>query len=285
MKTNNIITKTLLMIVALTSVFYSCGDGECKYEGGTEDTTFPYSCEAGMDVAFLIDYTGSMGGAIADIQGSVTAIANTIETESGGDYRLSLSIFDEMRRDMQPTYFTQADYTGLPAAQKIVINTGTGTPGTDQYLTVMEKFAPANKAIFSSQLAKLNASMALGNGVGYAEPGGLLLNEVLNNNFAGAWRTGSITKIAIIITDAPAGGDDDTNDATDDAYLANLATQANAMGVQCILVTSMAAGTSNYEIQLIDNNTEGVKLTDANFGDVSTDIIQLIEDICVANEG
>jgi len=272
----------LIFLFILTGLFYGCGDGECAYQGGEEDTVPPFSCEAGMDVAFLIDYTGSMGSAISDIQSSVTSIVNTIETESGGDYRLSLSIFDEVTKDFTPGYATQTDYTSLPAAQKVIINSG-GT--RRQYLTMMEKFAPANKVNFGTQLAKLNASMSLGNGVGTPEPGGLLLNEVLNNNFAGSWRTTNIAKIAIIITDAPAGGDDDTADATDDTYLANLAATANAMGVQCILVTSMAAGTSNYELQLIDNNSDGVKLTGADFGDVSGDIITLIQDLCDANVG
>lgn len=268
------------MLLVLTSLYYGCGDGECAYQGGEEDTVPPYSCEAGMDVAFLIDYTGSMGNAISDIQSSVSTIVNTIETESGGDYRLSLSIFDEVTKGGNPGYASQTDYTSLPAAQKVIINSGANR---QQYLTMMEKFAPANKVSFGNQLAKLNASMLLGSGVGFPEPGGLLLNEILNNNFAGSWRTTNIAKIAIIITDAPAGGDDDMADATDDAYLANLAATANAMGVQCILITSMGAGTSNYELQLIDNNSDGVKLTGADFREVSGDIITLIQDLCDAN--
>lgn len=286
MKLNKLIFEKIALILVLMLVTNSCADKTCDYEGGPViDEEFPYTCDSGMDVAFLIDYTGSMGGAIDGIKTSVSSIASTIVTESGGDYRLSLSIFDETIRDgdvitAPPTYASQVDYTSLPAAQRIINTTG---PNRAQYLTMMEKFGTSNTTTFSSQLAKLNGSMSLGGGAGFPEPGDLLLNEVLNSNFAGTWRTGSITKLAIIITDATASGDDDTADGVDDTYLANLAATANTMGVQCILITSMAAGTSNYEISLIDNNDESMKITGADFNDIGDDIITMIQDICDNN--
>lgn len=286
MKINKTIIGKITLALILMLVINSCADKTCEYEGGPEvDEEFPYACESGMDVAFLIDYTGSMGGAIDGIKSSVSSIASTIVTESGGDYRLSLSIFDEVFVDdvgtvYPPAYDTQTDYTSLPASQKVIISSNATR---HQYLTMMEKFGTTNTTTFSSQLAKLNASMSLGGGVGFPEPGALLLNEVLNNSFAGTWRTGSITKLAIIITDATAGGDDDTADGVDDTYLANLAATANAMGVQCILITSMAAGTSNYEISLIDNNDESMKITGADFSNIADDIIIMIEGICDNN--
>lgn len=283
MKTSNnsikFFKQILIIIGIVTILLYGCKTEDCAYQ----IDEFPYSCNAGMDVAFLIDYTGSMGPAIDTIKSSVNAIANTIVTESGGDYRLSLSIFDETTEGYYPDYLTQTEYADLPIAQRI-INTSGGS--WSQYLTMMEKFGTANKITFSNQLAKLNNPMYLGGGINHPEPGGLLLNEILNNAFAGAWRTTNITKLAIIITDASAGGDDDKADGTDDTYLANLATTANAMGIQCILITTKSAGATdaNYERSLIDNNTLGVKLTDADFNDISTDIISIIEDICVSNE-
>ncbi len=284
MKINSIIFVKITVLILLLVTAFSCADSPCEYESNEADEEFPYACEAGMDVAFLIDYTGSMGGAIEGIKSSVISIANTIETESGGDYRLSLSIFDETVKDGDivtlPSYASQVDYTSLPAAQRVINTTGTNRA---QYLTMMEKFGTANKTSFGTQLAKLNGSMSLGGGVGFPEPGGLLLNEVLNNSFAGTWRTGTITKLVIIITDATAGGDDDTADGIDDTYLATLAATANAMGVQCILITSLAAGTSNYEISLIDNNDESMKITGADFSNIADDIITMIEGICDNN--
>lgn len=271
----------LSILALLFLVSFSCQEKECEYE---QKDLPPYSCEAGMDVAFLIDYTGSMGGVINDIKSSIGTILPTIIAESGGDYRLSLSIFDEVGKDHvgnpQPAgYSTHTDYTSLPATQRKIITTGTSA----QYLTMMEPFAAGNNTSFTTQLNKLNGPMPLGGGNGFPEPGGLLLNEILNNTFAGAFRTTSITKLAIIITDAPAGGDDDTADATDDTFLTGLAATANSMGVQCVLITSMVAGTSNYEISLIDNNTDSMKITGSDFSNISTDIITMIENVCENN--
>ncbi len=285
MKINKLIIGKITLAVILMLIINSCADKTCEYKGPEADEEFPFSCDAGMDVAFLIDYTGSMGGAIEGIKSSISSIASTIVTESGGDYRLSLSIFDEVYVNdvgtvSPPNYETQTDYTSLPVSQKVIISSNTTRY---QYLTMMEKFGTTNTATFSSQLAKLNGSMSLGGGIGFPEPGGLLLNEVLNNSFAGTWRTGSITKLAIIVTDATAGGDDDMVGSQDDTYLTNLAATANAMGVQCILITTMAAGTSNYEISLIDNNDESMKITGADFSNIADDIIIMIEGICDNN--
>lgn len=237
----------------------------------------PQGCAAGMDVAFLIDYTGSMGTAIDSIKQEVGSIVTAISAESGGDYRLALGIFDEYQKKTGPSYNASAAYTALPATQKIMIGTG---PTNDQHLTMMERFAPANAASFSTQLAVLNngTNLPMGWGIGGPEPGGLLLHEILNNDFAGSWRGSGITKLAIIITDAPAGGTDDLASATDDAYLQQLATTANGMGVQCVLLTTLAGG--NYQAQLIANNTGGAVVVAPSFSDISKDIITQIQNIC-----
>lgn len=260
-------------------------DGTVNDDCECIDTTFPFACSEGMDVAFLIDYTGSMGGAINGIKADVSTIASNINALSLGNYQLSLSIFDEQFEDFNPAYFTQPEYTSLPANQKMIISSG---PSTRQFLTVMEPFGVGNEAAFSSQLAKLNGPMALGSGVNSPEPGGLLLNEILEPNiFGGNWRSTNITKLVIIITDATAGGDDDTADATDDTFLASLAAMANpgggsSSGTQVILVSSLA--TSNYEIHLVDNNTGGLKLMNANFNNIADDINALLEEVCMNNE-
>lgn len=251
----------------------ACQKEACTYD----DNTFPPSCTKGMDVVFVIDYTGSMGGAIDNIKSSISTIASTIITKSAGDYRLALTVFDENAKGAAPGYLTQAAYTSLPAANKLVITSG---PTTNQYLTVMENFGYANNASFATQLAKLNGAMSLGNGNGFAEPGDLLIDKLINSSFAGAWRP-NITKLVILITDAPASGDDDNNTATDDAFLNTLATQANTAGVQCILISSQA--TTNYETQLINNNTGGLKLMSANFANIAPDIINMVNNLCENN--
>ncbi|HTM98289.1 MAG TPA: vWA domain-containing protein [Pedobacter sp.] len=251
----------------------SCKKSTCTYD----DNTYPPSCTKGMDVVFVIDYTGSMGGAIDNIKNSISNIVSTIVTKSAGDYRLALTIFDEAAKGGAPAYIGQTPYTSLPAANKLVISTG---PTTNQYLTTMESFGYANNSTFATQLAKLNGPMSLGNGNGFPEPGDLLLDKIINASFAGAWRP-NITKLVIVITDAPASGNDDNNNAADDAFLTTLATNANTAGVQCILISTLA--TSNYETKLIDNNTGGLKLMSANFANIAPDISNMINNLCENN--
>lgn len=239
---------------------------QCEY--------YKSDCKTGMDVAFLIDYTGSMGGAIDSIKASVLNIAGAINTKSVGNYRLSLSIFDENAKGVKPAYFLQPDYLSLPASNKIINSTGATT---EQYLTMMETFATANTTSFAAQLAKLNGTMTLGNGNGVAEPGGMLLDKIVNTGFAGTWRTG-VTKLAIIITDAPDGGDDDNNTTIDDAFLNTLAAQADAAQIQCILVTTLP--NSNYQLQLINRTANGLRVVKPNFNNISTNIIQMINQVC-----
>lgn len=266
-------SKYLIILLMLLLTQNSCKKSTCEFD----DNTLPPACTKGMDVVFVIDYTGSMGGAIDNIKSSISNIVNTIVTKSAGDYRLALTIFDENAKGGAPAYAGQLPYTSLPAANKLVITSG---PTTNQYLTVMENFGYANNTTFATQLAKLNGAMSLGNGNGFAEPGDLLIDKLINSSFAGAWRP-NITKLVILITDAPASGDDDMNTAADDTFLTTLATNANSAGVQCILISSQA--TTNYETKLIDNNTGGLKLMSANFANISPDIIKMINNLCQNN--
>ncbi len=266
----------LICIAIFTTISCKKNTALCDYDEA------PTGCAAGMDVAFLIDYTGSMGGAIDSIKSEVNNIVNTIMVESGGDYRLALGIFDEYPKKAGPSYIASPAYTALPAAQKKIVSTGTTT---DQHLTMMENFAPANAGSFTSQLSFLNnnPNMPMGWGIGGPEPGDLLLDEILNNGFAGTWRGGNITKLAIIITDAPASGDDDNATATDDTFLQTLTATANSMGVQCVLLTTFSGNSmypANYQLQLIANNTGGSAVVAPTFSSISKDIITQIQNIC-----
>ena len=51
-------------------------------------------CAEGMDIVFVVDYTGSMGDAIDGVKTGLSNLISTINTESGGDYRLGLVIYD-----------------------------------------------------------------------------------------------------------------------------------------------------------------------------------------------
>lgn len=268
----------LFLFLILPMMFNSCGNKECAYR--VIQDSVPFTCDSGMDVAFLIDYRESMGPDINFIKSSINSVTSAIISRSGGNYRLALSIFDEIDTGFFPMYFTQADYTSLPAANKIVNTTG---PITDQYLTVMEKFSMANTASFSTQLAKLNGTMALGlGGVNPSSPGGLLLNKIVNSSFAGTWRPG-LTKLAIIITATQDGGDDNLPNTVDDTYLDNLANQANLAGIECILVTKTSNSSSNYQMHLITPNIGGIPILLPDFNDISPDLIRIINLVCEKN--
>jgi hypothetical protein len=92
----------------------------CANTIGFETASAAVDCDAGMDVAFLFDYTGSMGPVIETIKTGITSIIGTIITESNpGDYRLALGLADE-GNNATPTYATSTDYLALPAAQRII---------------------------------------------------------------------------------------------------------------------------------------------------------------------
>jgi len=54
-----------------------------------------------MDVVFVVDDTGSMGGAIANIKAGISSIAGDVVAASGGDYQMGLVSFkDNVQTDV-----------------------------------------------------------------------------------------------------------------------------------------------------------------------------------------
>lgn len=247
---------------------------------GAPSNTSPFtSCSNGMDVVFIIDYTGSMSGAINAIKTNVLSIVQTIVDESGGDYRLGLVIFDEYggtyTTPSQINYGTKTDYTDLPAAQRI-INQGTGH---FQVLTTMEVMSSQNQSSFETQLDVLNTTdFPLGNGDGTDEPGDMASEEIVDNNFAGSFRN-NVAKLCIIITDAPPGGDNDNYDQDTIDRLTQTATNALNDSIQFLVMSTLAI-VPNTGYRILSDNTEGVY--ENSF--TPTAIIQAIEDLCTSNE-
>jgi len=194
-------------------------------------------CDQGMDVAFILDYSGSMGTDINAIKTGIANITSTIINESSpNDYRLGLALADEGATAV-PSYNTSVSYVSLPAAQKI-INTGSSS---FQFITAMEKFGTNNVTTFTAQLNKINtgaptADMPLGTGVGQPEPVDMAIGLTVEaNQFLGAFRAG-VAKYLIIITDALPSGDDDTFDATDVARLNSLQITCSLSGIKCFVL-------------------------------------------------
>ena len=212
-----------------------------------------YSCDKGMDVAFIVDYTSSMGPIIDNVKAGVQSVINTIQSSSGiNNYRLALVTADESAEKydaptnsyvMQFGYENAPDYISLPASQKIdnvgpII--GNNNP-MHQIITAWEMFQLNNSATFSSQLNKLNGGVngidvELGAGMGTPEPTDFAAQLVLGStNLVGAFRP-NVARYIIIITDAPPSGDDDQYDISDVLNLQNLATQAIAAGVKIFVL-------------------------------------------------
>ena len=215
-----------------------------QYQGATEVcastpiTTLTGSapCSAGMDVSFVIDYTGSMGPIIDSVKSGVSNLVSTISTLSGAnDYRLSLVTADEYYTGggSAPSYSACATYTGLPTSQKIV---NIGTNNVTQYITAWEMFQNNNGVSFTAELDKLNGGVDgtcinLGNGAGTPEPTDYAAQLVTTSNLTGSFRAG-IAKYVIIITDKLPGGTGDSFNNTVWAGIQSMITYANLNGIK-----------------------------------------------------
>ena len=234
--------------------------------------TVPYvSCSEGMDVVFLVDYTGSMGGAIDGVKTSIANIASTIVTESNNNYRLGLVIFDEYISATNSTYDDKIAYTSLPSNQRHI---NTGVSPYYQWITAVEVMSPNNQTSFTTQLNKLNTvNFPLGDGIGTPEPSDMGVDLVALQSFGGAFRN-NVARLVVVITDATPGGNDDAYGSTDITFVNSLIPQLVNQGVRVLLMTT--AGTNVlYDLAL---GTNGV----VSSGFSGADIITAIQDVCVA---
>lgn len=225
-----------------TAIFsYSNGDlagvvaGDESANGANTDV-----CAEGMDVIFLVDYTGSMSRAIGGVKTGISSLVNTIISESGGNYRLGLVLYDEQTAS-SPRYAASGYYQALPADQKI----NEPSPDDSYYLftTCVEKMTNiGNQTTFTSALNAIdsstnsNAGMVLGAGGDGDEPAGRALYEIAAESFAGSFRSG-VQKLVILITD--------NITSESDAYWQNTLTPAlNNAGIQLMVQVDDRGDTS-----------------------------------------
>jgi hypothetical protein len=229
----------------------------------------PAACSDGMDVVFLVDYTGSMGGAINGVKSSIASIANTIVTESNNNYRLGLVIFDEYTSQTTSTYSTKVDYTSLPSSQRYI---NTGINSRYQWITAVEMMQTNNQTSFTSQLNKLNTSnFPLGSGIGTPEPADMGIDLVGTENFAGTFRSG-VSKLIILITDATPGGNDDVYNSTDVTFVNSLITPLYNQNIRVLLMSTAGVNVLND----LATGTNGL----VSNGFSGSDIITAIQNIC-----
>ena len=243
--------KTKAQIDAIPQTYMSLGNSVWNSNLMKPEYVNGYSvsstCNNGMDVVFLIDYTASMGGAIEDIKNAVTTITNRIISESGNNYRLGLVIYDEYGSGTVSNYSSNVNYTSLPAGQKIV-NTGIlHPPNTSisyQWITAMQMMTTNNITAFTTQLNKLDGVMPLGYGVEGPEPADVGLAQI-NSGFAGTFRSG-VARMIILVTDNVASGNDDYFNQVDIDYIKNVLTPSLvASKIRVLMMT-----TSNTNVGL-----------------------------------
>ena len=238
-------------------------------------------CDTGMDVAFILDYTASMGNEVDAIKAGITTVISTIITESSpNDYRLGLVLADEGPTST-PNYATSVEYVALPASQRI-INTGSTSW---QFITAVEMFATNNTSTFQAQLAKINtgvptANWPLGSGVNGPEPTDTAIGLVVEaNQFLGAFRSG-VAKYLIIITDNLPSGDDDAFDATDVARLNSLQVTCSLAGIKCFVLGAgvnrtytPSGGSATYPWRTFATGTNGNWNVDSSPATISSQIV------------
>ncbi len=229
------------------------------------------TCIDGMDVVFLVDYTGSMRDAINAIKAAIASIVGTIVAESGDNYRLGLVLFDETTSGTISNYSTGSAYTALPAEQKYV---NTGLNNRYQWVTAMETLSTGNESTFTIQLNVLNsATFSIGSGVGGPEPSDMGVDRIVNYDLVGSFRN-DISKLIIIITDNTPSGNDDVTNGTDVTFIDQLVVDCNTKGIKVLLMKPSAG--SLYPLEALATGTGG--LVSNSFTPEA--IISSIQNIC-----
>ena len=232
-------------------------------------------CDAGMDVFYLFDYTGSMGTSIETAKTAASNLISTIQTEVGSnDYRLGLALADEYHtyggnhESSNPetgnaAYHDSTEYLALPAAQRLIVKNQVNH-GKKQYYTVMEPLGTDNNGTqWTAALNKINCgtlagdsgiacdvggvetNLTLGSGADGPEPTVPLARRLISQaSLSGGFRT-NVAKYIIIFTDAASSYETQlTNpsvvgwDALSYQELQTLQTEANAAGVKIIVMGS-----------------------------------------------
>lgn len=230
-------------------------------------------CDSGMDVFYLFDYTGSMGGDIETAKTAASNLISTIQTEVGSnDYRLGLALADEYhtytgnRLSSNPEtgdapYFDATEYQALPVGQRLVIKNQVDS-GKKQYYTVMEPLGTDNNGTqWTTALDKINCgtgvgdsgiacdvggvetNLTLGSGADTPEPTVPLARRLINQtSLSGGFRT-NVAKYIIIFTDAASSYENQTTsqgtqgwDPVSYQELQTLQTEANAAGIKIIVM-------------------------------------------------
>lgn len=244
-------------------------------------TSGPAACNLGMDVIFLLDYSGSMDIVIASLKLQIANIINTIIAESNNNYRLGLILFDEYEVGVAVDYTTKPLYTDLPADRRLqLLGAGSTRGPIYMYITGLVELDTNNETAFIDVLNKLDTSdFPMQPGTGAPEPGDVGY-EYLLDGMVGSFRSG-VAKIVILISDALPGGGNETYDSTTVASLETSKTESIAEGIQVFyLDVNSSASIRNPDegYRILSDNTQGV-YDQSSSGDASV-ITGSIENLC-----
>lgn len=136
-----------------------------------------------MDVAFVIDQSGSMGGAVQSVASELLQLRADIERVSGNNYRVSLVTFDY--GIYVKTNFALNNWDAFQVEMK-ALESGTGL-----LQPLNHNYPEASDESLRTAIESLPAS---------ARPGGQQIGD-----FSGTWREEAL-KIAVLVTDDLPGG-------------------------------------------------------------------------------
>lgn len=167
-----------------------------------------------MDVAFVVDDTGSMTGSLASVSSELATLIPLINAASGGVYRLATVTFKDgiTVRDV----FSAGNGAAAAATLASLVASGGGNEpeASDEAMDTVVN--ARTKAVADAVLPTINA------------PG---TNQ--NANFAPDWGGPGVLKIAILVTDARPGGFDSAYSVGfDDAHAHAVALAAAAKGIK-----------------------------------------------------
>lgn len=192
-----------------------------------------------IDVAFVIDDTGSMGSTLTNIKNEFANVINTVQSASGNDYRLALVTFKDN-------------------------------------VNVREVFAPNNQASITPKINALSASGGNNDPEASDEALNTVVNALStagrpqqNVNFSPAFRVSAL-KIAVLVTDAlPGGFDDIFQSGVDNVNAQTVANQAAAQGIRVSAVYVPTGGVDATEqsiMQAYASTTGGIYVQTPNTG-------------------
>lgn len=214
----------------------------------------PGSCVP-ADVVFIIDDTGSMGGAINNVESEAANLISAINSASNGDMKLGLVTFKDNVTVVDDLAFgnaasVQAHILALSAAA------GAGLPeASDEALNTAVNRLPASSRSPGQQIGDFN----------------------------GTWRAGA-KKIVILITDAPPGGFDDTYVlGVDNVNAHTRAVQAAAAGIKISAVFVPTAGDYSGQAAIMADyaaTSGGLSLTTSANGTGTAGAITGIISVC-----